>query len=432
MKDNAALGCSIKFGKCHPGDVYHVSEHPSLRQPVLSDGRVQYQQHLVDICAAFHDALDLAELVHEAGLGVQSTGGVDDHHVGALPDTGIDGVEGDRGGVGTLGAPNHLRTDALPPGLELIGGGGTERVRRAQYHPAPVGDKHTRQLADRGGLAGAVHTDDEQHRRFVVVRQRLDRSVKLGLQFVDQYLAQQRPGLRLGAHAARCHLTAQPVHDRGGNRGAEVGDQQGVLDLFPRFLVQVAGAQQPEQTPTHRVLRTGQTSPQPVEPSGNRRDVIEYGLRLRGRLGFGFRLRRGLGHSLTGHGRLRRLSRLRDLNGLRFRSGLGQLDVRDGAPRRVAWNFGVITHGGQRGRLRASLAEGDGGTGGVSAGSVGRCGALGDPRVFVRTCQADTTGAVTHQSEDQCGNNHDGNDRNGDPHFKRHQGIVTGTQEAPH
>lgn len=40
VKDNAALGCSIKFGKCHPGDVYHVSEHPSLRQPVLSDGRV--------------------------------------------------------------------------------------------------------------------------------------------------------------------------------------------------------------------------------------------------------------------------------------------------------------------------------------------------------------------------------------------------------
>jgi len=45
-ENDAALGRSIEFGQHRTGDVHYIGEHPGLRQPVLPDGRVEYQQHL--------------------------------------------------------------------------------------------------------------------------------------------------------------------------------------------------------------------------------------------------------------------------------------------------------------------------------------------------------------------------------------------------
>ena len=55
-------------------------------QAVLPGGGVEHQQHLVDRGLLLDDPLDLAELVHQPGLGVQPAGGVDEDGVDLLLD----------------------------------------------------------------------------------------------------------------------------------------------------------------------------------------------------------------------------------------------------------------------------------------------------------------------------------------------------------
>jgi hypothetical protein len=84
-------------------------------QAVLAGGRVEDEQHLVDRALLLDDPLDLAELVHEAGLVLQAPGGVDEHHVGLESLRGLDGVEGDAGGVGTFSVGATVGTPTRSP-----------------------------------------------------------------------------------------------------------------------------------------------------------------------------------------------------------------------------------------------------------------------------------------------------------------------------
>ena len=76
---------------------------------------------------------DLAQLVHEVVLGVQAAGGVHDHDVGAALAAAGDGIEGHRPGVGPLRALDHVDAGPLAPALELLDGGGPERVGGADH-----------------------------------------------------------------------------------------------------------------------------------------------------------------------------------------------------------------------------------------------------------------------------------------------------------
>ena len=239
----------------------------------------------------------------------------------------VDGVERHRRRVGALGPAHHLRAHPGRPGLQLVGRGGAEGVGGAEHHAAAVGDQDAGQLADRRRLAGAVDADDQQHRRLVVVRQRLDRAVQVGLQLLDQHLAQHRAGVGLGAHAAAGHPGPQRGHHRFGDDGAEVGDQQGVLDGLPGLLVEVAAAEQAEHAAAQRVLRLGQPPAQPVQPAFRRRDGVDIGAAASTGAGSQARARR------RGFGLCQRR--------------LGQLDVGDRSFRRVARNGGIIADGGQ-------------------------------------------------------------------------------------
>src|SRR4051812_11523944 len=69
--DDAALGGAVELGQHDAGDVDDLSEHPRLDQAVLTRRRIEHEEHLVDRAAPLDDALDLAELVHQALLGVQ-------------------------------------------------------------------------------------------------------------------------------------------------------------------------------------------------------------------------------------------------------------------------------------------------------------------------------------------------------------------------
>ena len=68
-------------------------------------------------------------------------------------------LEGHAGRVAALGTAYGGHADALAPGGQLLGRRGPERVGRAEHHLLVLGDQHAGELADRGGLAGAVDAD---------------------------------------------------------------------------------------------------------------------------------------------------------------------------------------------------------------------------------------------------------------------------------
>src|SRR6201999_1454232 len=101
------------------------------------------------------DPLDLAELVHQAGLVLEATRGVDQDRVGASLDPLLYSLEGDARGVGALRSADDVDAHPLAPGRQLVDGGGAEGVGRAEDDGAVLGDQDPRELADRGRLAGA-------------------------------------------------------------------------------------------------------------------------------------------------------------------------------------------------------------------------------------------------------------------------------------
>jgi hypothetical protein len=246
VHDDAALGGAVELGEHDAGDVHGLGEHPGLLHAVLPGGRVDHEQHLGDLVAVqalLGDPAHLAELVHQALLVLEAAGGVDDDDVDLLLDAGAHGVEGDRGGIGAVavradGVDPHPRA----PGRELIGGGGAEGVRRAEHDGAVRGHEHAGELADGGGLAGAVDPDHEQHggdlgavgggatgRGQAPVQARVDECDEL----LAQHLA--HGGDVVGAE----HLDATPevLEHLVGRGRAEVGHQQRLLDLVPGVLV---------------------------------------------------------------------------------------------------------------------------------------------------------------------------------------------------
>ena len=161
LHHDAALGGPVELGEHDARDVDDLAEDPGLDQAVLTGGGVEDEQHLGHRRQLLDDPLDLAELVHQAGLVLQAAGRVDQHRVDALVDAVLDGLEGHARGVAALGAAHDLDADALTPGGELVDSGGAEGVGRTEGHRQVLGDEDPGDLADRGRLAGAVDADDE-------------------------------------------------------------------------------------------------------------------------------------------------------------------------------------------------------------------------------------------------------------------------------
>ena len=164
---------------------------------------------------------------------MQSSGRVDDDHVRAARLGRAQTVIHHGGRVAPLLMAHDLRTGALGPYGELIGGGSAEGIARAQQHPLSLADKLMGELADRRGLAHAVDADHQDHRRLRLQLQRRVANLQLLAHQLNKALARLMP-------LAKALFPGQALHalDKLFRRGgADVGEHQKLLQIVVKILV---------------------------------------------------------------------------------------------------------------------------------------------------------------------------------------------------
>ena len=186
-------------------------------------GRLRFPNH----------PLDLGDLFHQMQLSRQSARSVCQHHVDAAGLGCVDGIENDRGWVtGFLGDNHHAVF--LAPGLQLLTRGGTEGVAGGEQHRFSLGLEVAGQLADRGGLAGAVDPGDHDDEGFV--RRHIERLLQRRQQILERlHQGHLELSRRLQFVAADSHL--QFVEQESSRVDAHVGLQQGRFQLFEQVAV---------------------------------------------------------------------------------------------------------------------------------------------------------------------------------------------------
>ncbi len=166
-EDNTAAGCAIQFRQDNTCDVGHFHEFLGLADGILSGGGIQHQEDFPVGVGELpvNDPVDLAKLVHESLFIVDSAGSVADDDVGVIFDSSINCVKYHGGRIRALVVLDDVHTGAVRPDLQLVDGGGTERVGGSEDDLFALGFEVGRHLSDGGGLADAVYADDEDHGR---------------------------------------------------------------------------------------------------------------------------------------------------------------------------------------------------------------------------------------------------------------------------
>ena len=123
-----------------PRDAHRLVEFARLGQRVLPLIGVEHQQHLVRRAGieALDDAPDLLQLLHQVRLAVQPPGGVGEHHVAAARPRRLQRIEHHRARVGAGHLRGEIGAPALRPHLELLDGGGAERIAGGEQHRLPL------------------------------------------------------------------------------------------------------------------------------------------------------------------------------------------------------------------------------------------------------------------------------------------------------
>ena len=181
------------------------------------------------------DLAHLAQLVHEVLLGVEAPRGVADHDIVAARLGRLNGVVHDRPGVGAGLASDELAAGPLGPQPKLLGRGGAEGVAGGeQYGAAELLLQVPRHLADRRGLAAAVHAHYEDHGG---PDGQVDR-VAVEPRRVGQQLAQAAREVLPSLQLAALGLRLQPFDDLRGRGRTHVGVDERLLEVLEGLVVE--------------------------------------------------------------------------------------------------------------------------------------------------------------------------------------------------
>ena len=202
---------------------------------------------------------------------MQPAGRVDEDGVGLEFDALLHRLERDRGRIAAFGTTDGLRAYSTSPRLELVRGCGAERVGGAEHDLSPVGDEQPGDLAAGGGLAGAVDTDHQHHRRTLAnVATGRQRSVEVRIDELDQALANECTRVVDRAGAEHLRLGPQRLDEFGGGADPDVGGEQQLLDLVPGLVVEVVAREQREQAFAQSRFGSREPGAQSDQPTGGR------------------------------------------------------------------------------------------------------------------------------------------------------------------
>ena len=134
----AALGRPVDLGQEDPRQAGELQELARLGDGVLADRRVEDEQGFEAGLGelADDDPLDLLELVHEVGVGMDAARGVDEEDVALLGLERLGGVEDDGRRVGAVGALDDGNAELLCPRARAVPGPRPGRCRPRRARPA--------------------------------------------------------------------------------------------------------------------------------------------------------------------------------------------------------------------------------------------------------------------------------------------------------
>ncbi|MCY1229692.1 hypothetical protein D9M72_420680 [compost metagenome] len=189
----------------------------------------------------------------------QAAGGIGHHDVDAARLGRVHRVEDHRGRVAAF-LRHHGDVVALAPDRQLLARGGTEGVAGGQQHLLVIALEVLAQLADAGGLAGAVDARDHHHHWLLAAQRHglFQRAQQLG-----QQLAQCRLDAFSGLDALGLDALAQLAQQVLGGFDAGIGHQQRGFQFLEQGLVDLDADEQRADV----AAGLGQAGTQPVHPS---------------------------------------------------------------------------------------------------------------------------------------------------------------------
>ena len=177
----------------------------------------------------------LGELAHELGRGMEATGGIDEDQIASQAVSLVQHVVAHAGRIASTLALDHGHAGALAPNIELLDGGGAERIGATDHNLLSTVRHVAGDLSHRGGLASPVDAY-KQHAAGGIAE-----DVAIGLhEHLGQTVRQRAAQLTGGLEIAPRGLVAQVVGDLHGDLGSHVAHDEGVLEVLPEVLIDLA------------------------------------------------------------------------------------------------------------------------------------------------------------------------------------------------
>ncbi len=151
-----AARVAVDLGEDHAVETDRVVERLGDVHRFLTGHRVDDEQRVL----RFDGRVDRVQLVHQIGVDLQTTGGVDDHEVATEPLRFLDCTARNADRIGRLAVERNVDT----PGehAQLLDGGRALQVGTDEQRLQALRFQQARQLPGRGRLSGTLQTGQQQ------------------------------------------------------------------------------------------------------------------------------------------------------------------------------------------------------------------------------------------------------------------------------